>query len=206
MRLRDRLVSQLGHPHGVLAPVIGRILNLSNAGQNRLAIRALNIEPHHRVLDIGFGGGVGLQLLLEGRVGRVAGVEISREMLQRARDRHADDIASGRLVVQHGCAERLPFEAASFDRVLSVNTYPFWTDPRTAFSEIRRVLDVEGLLALALVRPEMLRIAQLRPGVERLEQPEQTARLAAAAGLNDVSLHPQDDLKRTVVLTAARRS
>lgn len=204
--VRDHLVSQLGHPRGALAPVVARILNLSNARQNRLAIAALDVGEHHRVLDIGFGGGIGLATLLDAtRHGRVAGVEISREMLQRAQQRHARDIAAGRLVVRHGRAEQLPFADRSFERVLSVNTYPFWVDPHVAFGEIRRVLTGEGRLALALVRPELLRLAQLRPGIERLEQPEETARLAAAAGLDRVALRQHRDIKRTVVLTAVRR-
>lgn len=206
MGVRDHLVSQLGHPRGVLAPVIGRILNLSNAGQNRVAIGDLEVDEHHRVLDIGFGGGIGLATLLAAtRRGRVTGVEISWEMVQRARRRHARDIAAGRLVVRYGRAEQLPFADRSFERVLSVNTYPFWEDPRVAFGEIRRVLTCGGRLALALVRPELLRLAQLRPGIERLEQPEETARLAAAAGLDRVAIQQHDDIKRTVVLTAVRR-
>lgn len=204
---RDYLASQLGHPRGALAPIIGRILNLSNAGQNRLAVRALGIQQDHRVLDVGFGGGVGLRLLLDEIVwGQVAGVEISREMLERARDRHANEIASGRLVLQPGCVERLPFDDGSFDRVVSVNTYPFWTDPAAAFAEIRRVLHPGGRLALALVGPEILRMAGLRPGTQRLEQPGQTASRAASAGLDAVALQQHNDPKRTIVLTAARQS
>lgn len=206
MGLRDHLVSQLGHPRGALAPAIGRILNLSNVAQNQRAIGDLEVDEHHRVLDIGFGGGVGLaKLLAATRQGHVAVVEISREMLQRARRRHARDIAAGRLDVRYGRAEQLPFADRSFERVLSVNTYPFWADPRVAFGEIRRVLTYRGRLALALVRPELLRLAQLRPGIERLEEPEETARIGAAAGLEHVALQQHDDIKRTVVLTAVRR-
>lgn len=56
MGVRAYLASQRGHPRGVLAPVIGRILNMSNAGQNRLAVRAVQVEGHHRVLDKGYEG------------------------------------------------------------------------------------------------------------------------------------------------------
>lgn len=205
MGLRDHLTSQLGHPRGMLAPVIGRILNLSNAGQNRLGIRALGIERQHRVLDIGVGGGIGLHLLLaDARAAQVAGVDISREMLDRARRRHAAAVAAGHLVVEEGRAERLPFDDGSFDRILSVNTYPFWTDPAAGFGEIRRVMAVGGRLALVLVRPEVLRVAGLRGELHRLEQPEQTARVAALAGLGGVALRQHADIKRTVVLTATR--
>lgn len=41
---RDRLVSQLGHPHGFLAPVIGRILSFSKRldawGEQHTAVSA----------------------------------------------------------------------------------------------------------------------------------------------------------------------
>ena len=54
MGVRAHLTSPRGHPRGVLAPVIGRILNMSNAGQNRLAVRAVQVEGHDRVLDKGY--------------------------------------------------------------------------------------------------------------------------------------------------------
>jgi trans-aconitate methyltransferase len=89
--LRERLLStvagQLGRPHGILSPLVARVLN---RGNERLIAT---------VADIGFGGAVGLQLLLArvGDDGVVHGVEIADDMLRRARSKFGSDVRSGRL-------------------------------------------------------------------------------------------------------------
>src|SRR5680860_236148 len=54
-------------------------------------IRALQLKPGDRVLDIGCGTGLNFPLLREavGPGGRIVGVDISGEMLQRSRTRAA---------------------------------------------------------------------------------------------------------------------
>jgi hypothetical protein len=101
--LRGRLLStvagQLGRPHGLLSPFVARALNRGNARAIAAAVDATGIGPGGVAADIGFGGGVGLQLLLDraGDGGTVHGVEVSDDMLRRARSRFRRDVASGRL-------------------------------------------------------------------------------------------------------------
>ncbi len=97
MGVRSFVVGQLGHPQGWFAPMIAGFMNRSNAGQNHHAVEALEVASDHTVLDAGFGGGVGLRLLLD-RVteGRVAGLDPSDAMLSRASSRFVDDLEDGR--------------------------------------------------------------------------------------------------------------
>ena len=102
--LHERLLSivagQLSHPHGILSPVVARALNRGNERAVAAAVDAAAIERGSVFADIGFGGAVGLQLLLDGICdgGVVHGVEIADDMLRRARSKFAADIQSGRLL------------------------------------------------------------------------------------------------------------
>jgi ubiquinone/menaquinone biosynthesis C-methylase UbiE len=74
------------------------------------AVRASAAAPGDVVADIGFGGGVGLSMLLDrvGAGGVVHGIEISREMLDRARARNIRHRAAGQLRLSEGSMTALP--------------------------------------------------------------------------------------------------
>jgi SAM-dependent methyltransferase len=121
--------------------------------------------------------------------GRVAGIDISEEMVFGARKRFAEEIATERLTVTQAAVEAIPFEDGSFDRAYTVNTIFFWPDVPAGLSEIHRVLRPGGLLVIAAPAGGFLlaRIggAAPRSGASGLAQ---TKGLAEDAGFHDVRL------------------
>ena len=94
------------------------------------------------ILDIGCGPG-DLAAMLAKRLPqvRVVGLDLSPSMVELARERHG---AEGRLRFEAGDAASLPFEAQSFDLVVSTLSLHHWPDPGAAFGEMRRVLRPGG--------------------------------------------------------------
>ena len=84
--MRERLLStvagQLGRPHGILSPLVARALNKGNERAIVAAVEAVAAGRGGVVADIGFGGGAGLQLLLDGIYddGVVHGIEIADDL------------------------------------------------------------------------------------------------------------------------------
>ena len=76
---------------------------------------------------------------------RPAGVEISAVMVEQGRARWGDSVD-----VHLADVATMPFEDASIDGLLSVNTIYFWPDPAAALREIRRVLKPGGRLVLGI--------------------------------------------------------
>ena len=119
---------------------------------------ATHIEAGQRVLDIGCGGGMAIKLISKIAVdGFVAGVDYSWEMVDQARRRNAAAIRAGRVEIVHGDVVALPYDDASFDTVISVQTFYFWRDPVQSLREVRRVLrgrsagtETGGLVALTM--------------------------------------------------------
>jgi ubiquinone/menaquinone biosynthesis C-methylase UbiE len=120
-------------------------------------------EPPRRVLDIGTGTGAAARLVAARSLrADVIGVDVSERMVDEAR-RLTD---STRVRYQAADAERLPFDAASFDLVTLNNMIPF-------FDELARVLKPDGHLVVAFtggsgtpiyVPPERLRSELRRRG------------------------------------------
>src|SRR3954454_5432876 len=96
-RFHGGVARQLGHPAGLAGRAIGHRLNKGNRPGIAQAVAALSPTPGSTVADVGFGGGVGLELLLASDAETVHGIEISTEMLRAARRRFAFDIAAERL-------------------------------------------------------------------------------------------------------------
>jgi ubiquinone/menaquinone biosynthesis C-methylase UbiE len=102
----------------------------------------MNLSAEENILDAGCGAGWLVRMLAE-RVpeGRVIGMDISDEMVRRAR-RNYVDVENAMFVV--GAADEIPWDANFFTHVISVESAYYWPDPARGLEEIYRVLREGG--------------------------------------------------------------
>ncbi|MPW20264.1 methyltransferase domain-containing protein [Paraburkholderia sp. CNPSo 3157] len=121
-----------------------------NAACAAWAIDLLDVRASDRVIEIGFGPGVGIRLLAQkATAGKIAGVDPSPEMLAQAAARNAQAIARGQVDLRQGSAGRLPFDDDTFDKALAINSMQVWPDAAAGLAELRRVMRPGATLALA---------------------------------------------------------
>jgi arsenite methyltransferase len=103
-----------------------------------------------RVLDLGSGAGtdslVAAQMV--GPEGRVTGIDMTPEMLAKARAAAAE-MGATNVVFLEAEAEELPFADASFDVVISNGVIDLIPDKDAVFSELFRVLEPGGRMQIA---------------------------------------------------------
>jgi arsenite methyltransferase len=108
------------------------------------------LEPGERVLDLGSGAGtdslVASQMV--GAEGSVTGIDMTPEMLARARAAAAEMGATNVDFVE-GEVERLPYPDGSFDVVISNGVIDLIPDKDAVFAEIFRVLAPGGRIQIA---------------------------------------------------------
>lgn len=192
MALPAFVLDQLGHPHGRLATLTGLVLNRANAKAIREAVVLLDPRPGQRLVEVGFGGGYSLPLLLRavGPEGHVFGLELSDELLARARRRFIVPRMRGRLRLDHAPVEQLPLADASMTGALSMHTIFFWTDLERGLDELARVLEPGARLVLGLAEPDHLRKAGFAAHGHRVVVPEQLAEMLPAHGFERVEVRP----------------
>lgn len=164
------VAGQLGRPHGRLGGVVAGALNRGNGQAIATAVAAAQVPAGGVAADIGFGGGAGLRLLVDavGAGGTVYGVEISEDMLHRARREFRRDVDSDRLRLVSGSLTALPLEDASLDAAITVNTLYFLDDLDAVCAEFARVLRADGRVAIGIGDPEAMRKLPVTPHGFRL--------------------------------------
>jgi ubiquinone/menaquinone biosynthesis C-methylase UbiE len=109
----------------------------------------LQIASNDNVLEVGFGPGVLIGHLSKlAPAGRIAGVDPSVEMVEQARARNIVAIENGRVDLQRGSVESLPFADNSFEKALAINSMQVWPDAVAGLREIRRVMKSGGIMAI----------------------------------------------------------
>ena len=108
------------------------------------------LSPGERVLDLGSGAGtdslVAAQMV--GQHGRVTGIDMTPEMLTKARTAAAEMVAANVEFVESE-AEQLPFPDEHFDVVISNGVIDLIPDKDAVFAELYRVLVPGGRMQIA---------------------------------------------------------
>jgi SAM-dependent methyltransferase len=210
MGLRDRmlggLAAQLGRPTGVRGRLVGIMLNRSNRGTIAAATDALDLQPGEAAADLGFGGGVGISLLLQrvGPQGKVFGVDYSPTMVNRASRQFQRDVSSGRLNLQIGSITQLPLEDGSLQGAITINTIYFISELDRAFSELARVISPRGRVVVGIGDPGMMRRIPTTPFGFTIRSVDEVIAVAKSAGLalqDHRRVGQGDDASHLLILT-----
>ena len=177
----------------------GANLGLSCGNPTALA----ELKPGEAVLDLGSGAGLDVFLAAQrvGAEGRVHGVDMTREMLAKARHNAAEfrrRTGLDNVTFHHGQIEAIPLPDASVDVVLSNCVLNLSPDQATVWKEIARVLKPGGRVSISdmvLLRPLP---ATVRESVEALvgcvagaAVIDDLRDMMLAAGLVDLVLTPK---------------
>jgi SAM-dependent methyltransferase len=159
-------------------------------------IRLLELRPGETVLDLGSGAGIDAFLAADevGPGGRVIGVDMTPQMLERAR-KNAASAGRANVEFREGRLEALPVEDGSVDAVTSNCVINLVPDKAAVFAEVARVLKPGGRMvvsdiALDAPLPEAVRadIAARVGCISGAMRKEEYLGLVEGAGLTQVEV------------------
>jgi len=108
------------------------------------------IDEGETVLDIGCGGGFDLifAAIMVGSKGNVTGIDVTPEMLELSK-KNLQEASIENVTLRQTNAEELPFPDNNFDVIISNGVFNLIPEKAKAFSEVFRVLKLNGRLMLA---------------------------------------------------------
>lgn len=197
------IARQLSHPDGLLGSVVGLLMNRHNARMNAFAVRQLRAKSQDRILEIGFGGGLTLPVLLRMPV-YVTGVDRSKQMVRRANARFRRRVRAGRANFHVGDIEALPLPAAHFSNVITVNTIYFWTSLEAGCDEIHRVLAPGGRAILGFLPAEHMASMNMPADIFTLRATDDVIAALRQVGFSEVTVERPSSTTKWTVIVASR--
>jgi len=113
-------------------------------------VDVLAVEPTDRLLEIGCGPGGAVSLVCEKLYGgTITAIDRSAKMIETARKRNADHVASGVASFQTASLEDAELGEARFDKIYAINVGLFWRQrPVRELTTLKNHLASEGRLFL----------------------------------------------------------
>ena len=115
-----------------------------SAPGRRRAVAAVNDLPGRDVLEVGVGTGLALPHYMANK--RVTGIDLSADMLSRARTRVQRDALANVVALQEQDAESTGFADDQFDIAVAMFVASVVPNPRRLLAEMRRVVKPGGTL------------------------------------------------------------
>jgi len=142
-------LSQFGRPTGFFGRILARGMAWGHRDFYKNTVKVLNLQQDDKYLEIGFGSGLFIKKYAS-RVARIAGLDLSEEMVNMARSINKKLIESGKAEFKQGNVSSLPWGDGEFSVVVGIETFYFWQKPIESLMEVYRVLAPGGRVVLEM--------------------------------------------------------
>jgi SAM-dependent methyltransferase len=144
--------AQLQHPKGDMGRGVASKMNLTNRAMTKATYKMVKAQPGETILEIGFGNGQLMPELLDQitQDGQLFGVDVSADMVSQACEFLDAAGYTENFQLYQTNSTSLPIADERLDAVVAINVAYFWQDAIEHLQEIRRALNSNGRLVIAV--------------------------------------------------------
>ncbi|PTA83010.1 SAM-dependent methyltransferase [Bacillus sp. Nf3] len=138
-------------PKGWLGSIAGLIMANENKSLNQWAIRHLDLTDGENILEIGYGPGYSIKHMLKHYQDlHIDGLDASSIMQEQAQSRVSKRAKDKQVRLYVGKIEKTRLPGEQYDKVLSVNNFTIWDDPKTGLLNLYHTLKPGGTLVIVM--------------------------------------------------------
>ena len=146
--MKKKSVTELGNPkkpHGNAGFEMLKGMNEHHSPVTEWALGFFKVRHRDIVLDIGCGGGAAIKRIADTTDAKeIYGIDHSDVSVELSTFNNQRAIKCGKVKISKSNVESMPFDNESIDRIITIESYYFWTDPAKCLKEVYRVLKSGG--------------------------------------------------------------
>jgi len=187
MMLR-KIATQFKRPTGFLGSIIGSVMIKGNRPAYDNLLKYLNIQQNDKILEIGYGPGIGIKLIAERfDTCKIVGIDFSELMFKRATKRNKSFIDKGQMNLLYGDFLDNKINTNDFDKVFCINVVYFWENLQIPFGKIKSLLKQDGIFYFYMASKEELnRLKFTREDIFNKHLIEQITEALNIAGFREI--------------------
>jgi len=158
--LRQFIASQFKKPSILFGIFASNLMVKKNQKNYDKLINDLNIQEHDKLLEIGYGPGIGIKMVANICSGcTIHGIDFSRLMYKRASKYNKPFIDNGRVQLQYGDFLKTAVIDKNYDKVFCLNVIYFWNELKAPFEKVLSLLKKGGAFHIYMADKSALKKA-----------------------------------------------
>jgi len=179
--------NQFRKPRGFLGRIISKLMIKGNSREYDKLIPILEIQPHDRLLEIGYGHGLGIDRILSKYDCHISGIDFSELMYRQANKRNRRHIDDNKATLHFGDFLNFELPVSTFDKIYFLNVIYFWNDLEIPFSRIRSALKSGGICCFSMAhRDDLNRMPFTKDGIFNKYTIEEVTGKLKLSGFNEI--------------------
>jgi cyclopropane fatty-acyl-phospholipid synthase-like methyltransferase len=193
--LRKFIASIFKKPTGLLGIFAANLMVKNNQKNYDRLIKDLDLQPHDKLLEIGYGPGMGIQMVAKiCPACTVHGIDFSRLMYKRASNYNKQHINNGRVQLQFGDFLKTSVLDNNYDKVFCLNVVYFWDELKSPFEKVLSLLKKGGAFHIYMADKNTLLKKKLPDSVFNKYSIDQVMEALKSAGFENMEHYSEKGL------------
>jgi SAM-dependent methyltransferase len=155
--IKKFFASQFKKPRGLFGNFYSKLMEKGNSRNYVVLINELNIQPNDKILEIGYGPGIGIRLILEKcNSCLIHGIDFSKLMYRKASELNRKSIHDKKVELFLADFLSVSFESNYYDKIFCLNVIYFWDNLLVPFQTIKSVLNSDGIFCFYMAHKDYL--------------------------------------------------
>lgn len=189
------IASQFKKPRGLLGIFASNLMIKRNEKNYNRLIMDLDLQPHDKILEIGYGPGIGIGMAAKICPNcAIHGIDFSRLMYKRASNYNKQYIDEGR--VRLHCGDFIGTTALDddYDKAFCLNVIYFWDELKSPFEKLSSLLKKNGAFHIYMADKNTLVKMKAPDKVFNKYSMEQVVEALKSAGFENIEHHSEKGL------------
>ncbi len=149
--------SQFKKPSGLLGKIISKVMKKGNSPDYDKIIPEMDIKQGDRLLEIGYGHGLGVNRISANYDCHITGIDFSELMFKEASKRNRKFIEHNKVELNFGNFLDYEIKPDHYDKVFCVHVIYFWDSLAEPFSKIRTGIKDGGVFCLFMAKTDYIK-------------------------------------------------